>query len=80
MENSCPNIESCNLVVKTNIVNDETKRNEFMISYCNDSSQRWKSCKRYIVKNAINFCPDFVLPDSNMTPDQVIDKFDLENN
>lgn len=33
---------------------------------------------RYRAKEEIYFCPDFVMPDSKMTMDEIIDKFDEE--
>jgi hypothetical protein len=47
-----------------------------MEDYCTAGRQHWGSCTRLVVKQALNFCPDFVLPDSQMTPDEVIEKFD----
>jgi hypothetical protein len=42
-------------------------------------SKNWISCKRLTTKQELNFCPDFVLPDTDLTSDKIIDKFDNEN-
>ena len=79
MELNCPNITSCNLVLNIGPSGSKSKQEMYIQKYCNGQNKFWQNCTRYIVKNAINFCPDFVLPDSNMTPDEVIDKFDCGN-
>lgn len=76
MEYYCPNIEVCKLVVKEDFIDNESKRIEYLVTYCKSPDKRWNQCTRFIVNNTINFCPDFVLPDSEMTPNEVIDKFD----
>jgi len=38
-----------------------------------------ESCKRLIAKNTLDFCPDFVLPATPLSVDEIIDKFDEEN-
>ncbi len=76
MEQICPNITTCNLVVRDDLGICEIDKKEYMTNYCNGDEKSWSVCTRYLTKKAINFCPDFVLPTSKMTPDEVIDKFD----
>jgi len=38
----------------------------------------WLTCTRYITKSQLNFCPDFVLPDTDATPDEIIARFDAD--
>jgi len=75
----CPNLASCKLVIAENVVPDEVLRNSYINVYCKSNNERWQGCKRLIVKNKLNFCPDFVLPDTTLTIDEIIDKFDNEN-
>ncbi len=78
MKPNCPNMPTCffvNTMRAKMLVNNHT---DYIEKYCQGSFTAWSECTRYIVKNAINFCPDFVLPDSKMTPDEVITKFDEE--
>ncbi len=81
MEDSgcCPNIKSCKLVVIPGFTGNEEQRNMYMQKYCWSGHKEWADCKRWIVKNKLNFCPDFVLPDTELSPDEIIDKFDNEN-
>ncbi len=80
MEQVCPNISTCNLVVRDDLGINAKKKKEYMSKYCHRNEESWSVCTRYLTKKAINFCPDFVLPNSKMTPDEVIDKFDEGNN
>jgi hypothetical protein len=50
-----------------------------MNNYCTGPKSEWEKCKRYTTKAALGFCPDFVLPDTDLTLDQIIDKYDSEN-
>lgn len=78
MESDCPNFEVCDLVTIKGFGGNEKKRLHYLESYCTSKQLNWKHCSRLITKNTLNFCPDFVLPDSDMTPDEVIEKFDKE--
>ena len=76
----CPNINVCRLVTTLKVVPEMYKRNDYLNTYCKVGESAWSRCKRYSTKQKLNFCPDFVLPDSLLTPDEIIDKFDDENN
>lgn len=76
----CPNIEVCRLVIAPEVLPDSDKRNEIIETYCKQGEAKWSLCKRFITKQKLNFCPDFVLPDTQLTPDEIIDKFDEGNN
>jgi hypothetical protein len=77
-EGWCPNYDSCRLVQNQGFTGDETQRISYLSAYCQAGQTRWETCKRYIVKNLLHFCPDFVMPDTVLTPDEIIDKFDIE--
>jgi len=76
---NCPNITECNLVTVKGFTGDEIQQQQYIKNYCEAGNEMWGICTRFMVKKALNFCPDFVLPDTSMTPDEVIDKFDKEN-
>lgn len=79
MDNShCPNFNNCKLISEPGFTSDETQQQTYISQYCQSDSKRWESCKRLIVKKALNFCPDFVLPDTELSVDEIIDKFDNE--
>lgn len=79
MKGNCPNAEVCKLYLVEGFTGNEEQRLDYKQSWCQSDETKWSSCTRYVVKEAIHFCPDFVLPDSVMTPDEVIDQFDQES-
>lgn len=72
----CVNYLSCQLVNTNNIVPDEQKRLFYINNFCRGNKDTWKKCKRYVTKEELNFCPDFVLPDSLLTTNEIIEEFD----
>lgn len=72
----CPNIPTCALVNKNNFLTDKVLIDNYIKSYCKDPVANFETCKRYITKINIHFCPDFVLPDTKMTIDEIIDKYE----
>lgn len=79
MKGYCPNTEVCKLYLVEGFAGNEEQRMNYIQSWCQSGKKKWANCTRYVVKEAIHFCPDFVLPDSVMTPDEVIDRFDQES-
>jgi len=75
----CPSYDNCQLVFDKTIVKDEERRNAYISKYCKSENEKWETCKRLITKRELNFCPDFVIPDTLLTPDEIIDKFDTES-
>ncbi|MBN1386811.1 MAG: hypothetical protein JW965_00080 [Bacteroidales bacterium] len=76
--NICPNYKECTLVNKELSLNEDIYR-YYINNYCCCKAGSWSGCMRFRAKEELNFCPDFVLPDSEMTIDEVIDRFDTEN-
>jgi len=74
----CPNYNDCKLVNSLIIVATLEAKENYMTNYCLQDKKYWSTCKRYITKATLNFCPDFVLPDTPLTPEEIIDKFDNE--
>jgi hypothetical protein len=72
----CPNYKNCQLVNgKIEVSQHELER--YKTLFCTGTNSEWHLCKRFIVKNEIGFCPDFVLPDTASSVDEIIDKFDF---
>jgi hypothetical protein len=74
-----PNIEICKLVITPGFMDNKYQRNIYLQTYCRSDSNKWESYKQSIVKHKLNYCPDFVLPDTELIPDEIINKFDREN-
>jgi len=78
IENYCTNYQVCRLVKACDFEVSSLEKEKYLKTYCRDNTLNWKSCKRYLAKNKMSFCPDFVLPDSTLSVDEIIDKFDEE--
>lgn len=78
-EPDCPNIAGCRLVNDQGVNIHTAQRQMYIESYCHGYSPGYEACCRYITKKSIFFCPDFVLPDSAMTLDEILDKIESES-
>lgn len=72
----CPNYSTCRLVTIPEFDAGKRTRNFYIQQYCLSKDHNWNDCKRLAVKKELFFCPDFVLPDSEITLDEVIDRYD----
>lgn len=78
---TCPNYSDCQLIHKENILKHHDPIKQIYISqFCTSSTEEWQRCKRYKTSQLLNFCPDFVLPNTQLTVDEIIDRFDENNN
>ncbi len=75
---NCPSYSDCQLINGELIVPDIVDKKHYTSNYCLNGKKHWSACKRYITKSALHFCPDFVLPDTPLTPEEIIEKFDNE--
>ncbi len=48
---------------------------QYLKSYCRNG-MHYLECKRYLVRQEMGFCPDFVLPDMPDGTDEIIRRFD----
>lgn len=72
----CPNINTCRMVSTDQVIPDEKEKERYMNSWCRKSPDIWKECKRFETKKTLGFCPDFVKPDTPLSIDEIIDKFE----
>ncbi|HSG67811.1 MAG TPA: hypothetical protein VK994_03830 [Bacteroidales bacterium] len=75
----CPNIGTCRLVTTDVVVPDDKNKKMFMDSWCRQPAETWNICKRYITKRELSFCPDFVLPDTELSVEEIIERFDAQS-
>ena len=59
------------------VVPDSEKKEQYLSSFCMNE-ETWKKCRRYTIRKALWICPDFVLPDSDLTEDEVVDRYEDE--
>jgi|GEM_PF-2262831 len=60
----CPNYINCQLINKEDVLQDKSQQRQYIRDFCLGGDEAWGRCKRYMTKQELNFCPDFVLPDS----------------
>ena len=72
----CPNYINCQLINKEGVLQDKNRQRQYIRDFCLGGDEAWGRCKRYLTKQELNFCPDFVLPDSPWSPDEVLDIFE----
>lgn len=72
----CPNYISCQLIKKEGFLQDKSLQRQYIRDFCQGEHEAWVRCKRYIAKQELNFCPDFVLPDSPWSMDEILDIFE----
>jgi hypothetical protein len=77
-EKCCPNFDSCKLVNASLPDLSTDRKQEYIDTFCIAGPKIWESCKRYMCKNEIHFCPDFVFPDTGLTTEEIIDQFDYQ--
>jgi len=77
MSKLCPNYNGCRLVQTDFVASNSERKAEYISDYC-QKEESWKQCKRYITKKSLWICPDFVLPDSEITEDEIIEKYEQQ--
>ena len=73
MNNSCPKAEGCKLF-NNNLLSKPEYAETYRSLLCNAGEKRWSQCKRHIVSTKFGKCPDYVLPNSVMTIEEVESK------
>lgn len=77
MKSQCKLCSHCDLFNgKVNI--SEDTRIIYKCHYCLGSQEKWKECKRFIFSAKHGFCPEFVMPNSLMSFDQILSKANQE--
>jgi hypothetical protein len=74
----CPNYPTCQLIHVPGFVEPETIREVYIRDYCMNRLENWQNCIRFQTHNLLHFCPDFVLPDTHLSVDEIIQRFDNE--
>lgn len=77
MEKLCPNYKGCRLVNTDIVVTDPEKKESYISAYCH-REETWKKCKRYLTRRALWICPDWILPDSTLSEDEIIERAESE--
>ena len=75
---ACPNTKGCQVINIEGYAGSVEQKDRYIRDYCMAGAEKWFGCKRFLVKNALNLCPDFVMPDSTYTLDEILDKLEQE--
>jgi hypothetical protein len=75
---NCPNYSNCQLIKIDGFLESEDKRQNYIKAYCTSDNEKWGNCKRYMTHHLLHFCPDFVLPDTLLCVDEIIDRYENE--
>jgi len=75
----CPNINTCRMVASTKVIPDGKEKDAYIETWCKNKDGRWNQCTRYNTKATLGFCPDFVLPNTDLSIEEIVDKFEEEN-
>ncbi len=73
MNRQCSMIGKCNLF-SGELEIPEDSRIRYKCFFCLCEETRWSSCKRFMVIDKIGFCPDFVLPNSLLSSEQIMSR------
>lgn len=71
----CPNYSKCTLVNSISFDTGDKDRLAYIEDYCRPGLKGWAHCRRFQCREKLHFCPDFVLPDSNLSFEDIIDRF-----
>jgi len=72
----CPSRANCQIITVEGFVNDPARRAFYINAFCEAGEGNWGKCRRYQTKKTLNLCPDFVMPDSLFTTDEILDKLE----
>jgi len=74
----CPNRQNCQVFTVEGFVSSTEIKEFYAGIFCDAGEKGWTQCRRYLTKKELNLCPDFVMPDSELTIDEIIDRLEKE--
>lgn len=79
--NICPKQRVCNLFNdKIQTFKSEQSLIIYKKLYCNAKDEYWQECRRLMIYKKTGKCADFVMPNSSLTIDQILDKMKDQGN
>ena len=76
MENICPNHEKCP-IFNSILAGKEITAKSYRRMYCEAGEAKYHECKRYLVKAKYGKCPGDLLPNSNLTLEEIATRYQL---
>jgi hypothetical protein len=74
----CPNLSNCQIILIDTFASDPPGRDYYKNNYCQAGEESWIQCKRFQTKRTLNLCPDFIMPDSILSQDEILDWLEQE--
>jgi hypothetical protein len=72
----CPNYKTCQIILIDGFASNPPGKDFYERTYCIAGEEYWSFCKRYLTKHTLNLCPDFLMPDSSFSLDEILDKLE----
>ena len=73
----CLNAEKCPLFLGL-LAGKETFTNFYKSTFCEAGVKKYKKCKRYIIKEMYGKCPPDLLPNTSLSIEQIVKKYDYD--
>lgn len=77
MENTCPKTPTCRLF-NGDILQKNTSEEIYKALFCTAGIEKFSTCMRMRISQKYGKCPDFVLPNSSFTEEQILEKLNSE--
>jgi hypothetical protein len=74
----CPNKPNCQVFSIEGFVEPPEMKEFYAAVFCTAGEEAWKQCMRYKTRMELNLCPDFVMPDSLLTTEEIMDRLESE--
>jgi hypothetical protein len=69
----CPKVEKCPLFNGI-LLKRSSSEDVYKHLFCNAGKEKWTTCKRYLTSEKVGKCADWILPNSTLTVEQIIQK------
>lgn len=76
MESTCPNHEKCP-IFNGILADKEVTAKSYRRLYCEAGADKYTLCKRYMAKAKFGKCPGDLLPNSNLTLEEIGTRYQL---
>ncbi|HOJ42675.1 MAG TPA: hypothetical protein PLW88_04525 [Syntrophorhabdaceae bacterium] len=76
MEEPCVYYNTCPILTGK-IQLEEKRLNDYKSRFCNAGKDSWSKCIRFQVREIVGRCPLDIMPDASMSPEEIIEKYDL---
>lgn len=77
MNRQCYKGNKCRLFLGKIDLSEHT-RLMYNCSYCLGLESKWRNCKRFLLLETEGFCPDFVMPNTLLSDEQIMKRVGLE--